>query len=89
MTVFIKSKLIAILNIIPFAWTIVDILRRNVRAIQIVFRRYASINDLLYDLDTELGKQIPLLVEQNRRMFREVQELKTEIEQLKKIVSST
>jgi len=39
---------------------------------------------LLSELDSEAGLQIPLLVEQNRRLFREVERLKSDIEMLKK-----
>jgi hypothetical protein len=47
-----------------------------------------NISSLLAELHSDTALQLPLLVEQNRKMFREIEALKIEIERLKEIVET-
>ncbi len=56
-----------------------DIARTNMQKI----REYKNIGSLLSELHSDTALQLPLLVEQNRKMLREVESLKMEINLLK------
>jgi hypothetical protein len=51
-------------------------------------RESRNINSLLAELHSDTALQLPLLVEQNRKMFREIESLKIEIEHLREIVET-
>ncbi len=51
-------------------------------------REYKNVNNLLSELHSDTALQLPLLVEQNRKMFREIESLKLEVESLKNQVAA-
>ena len=60
------------------------------RAIRLVLSRAQKISEiknvysLLLELHSDTALQLPVLVEQNRKMLRELESLKLEVERLKK-----
>lgn len=50
------------------------------------FREFKNVKSLLEELHSDTALQLPLLVEQNRKMFRDVESLKLEIERLKQMI---
>lgn len=51
-------------------------------------REIRNVNSLLTELHSDTALQLPLLVEQNRKMFRELESLKLEVDRLRQIVLS-
>lgn len=51
-------------------------------------REFKNVNSLLTELHSDTALQLPLLVEQNRRMFREVESLRIEVARLQQLVET-
>lgn len=51
-------------------------------------REVRNVNSLLSELHSDTALQLPLLVEQNRKMFRELEVLKLEVERLKQHIQA-
>jgi len=84
MLVKLKAAILYVIHKVPYLLNITNALRRTGRSCILQFKSYRNTHSLLSELDSEAGLQIPLLVEQNRRLFREVERLKSDIEMLKK-----
>jgi hypothetical protein len=46
-------------------------------------REFKNVNSLLLELHSDTALQLPILVEQNRKMFRELELLKLEVKRMK------
>ena len=51
-------------------------------------REFKNVYSLLVELHSDTAIQLPLLVEQNRKMFREIQSLKLQVQQLQQQVDA-
>jgi hypothetical protein len=51
-------------------------------------REFKNVTSLLLELHSDTALQLPLLVEQNRRMFNEIESLKNEIRCLKEKIDA-
>jgi hypothetical protein len=67
---------------VPFFTGIFNFLTKKNQTI----REISNLNSLLSELHSDAGLQIPQLVEQNRKMFRDIELMKIEIERIKKSI---
>ena len=83
MNIKIKALILFVIHNVPYLLTITNFVRRNLRALVLSFKTYSNAQSLLSEINSDIGFQIPLLVEQNRKLFREIELLKKEINKLK------
>ena len=84
MKIKIKALFLFVIHNVPYLLAITNFIRRIIRALALSFKTYSNAHSLLYELNSDVGFQIPLLVEQNRKLFREIEILKKEVEKIKK-----
>lgn len=69
---------------IPLLHRTAHAVRNWISPVRQVFRNYKNMHSLLAELDSDVGLQVPILVEQNRKLFRELEQIKKDLEMIRK-----
>ena len=80
----LKTGIRAVFNNVPILLRLFEAARKWLLPVRSALRSYRNFHSVLAEVHSEIGLQVPVLVEQNRKMFREIEAIKRELDALKR-----